>query len=75
MMLQAGNAVAAWIYLWMTFQLSFYESTDLLRRVSFFGRARFARGIAPPSNRFSGSTYSRNAMISSCVYVMVSRCR
>lgn len=34
MMLQGGNAIAAWIYLWMTFQLSFYESLDLLRRVS-----------------------------------------
>lgn len=33
-MMQAGNAVAAWIYLWMTFQLSFYESRDLLPRVS-----------------------------------------
>lgn len=34
MIIQAGNAVAAWIYLWMTFQLGFYESTDLLPRVS-----------------------------------------
>ena len=33
-MMQAGNAVAAWIYLWMTFQLSFYESRDILPRVS-----------------------------------------
>ncbi|CAM9548682.1 unnamed protein product [Ectocarpus fasciculatus] len=32
MIIQAGNAVAAWIYLWMTFQLGFYESTDLLPR-------------------------------------------
>ncbi|CAM9270827.1 unnamed protein product [Ascophyllum nodosum] len=32
MLLQAGNAVAAWIYLWMTFQLGFYESSDLLPR-------------------------------------------
>lgn len=34
MMIPASNAVAAWIYLWMTFQLGFFESTDLLPRVS-----------------------------------------
>lgn len=40
MIIQAGNAVAAWIYLWMTFQLGFYESTDLLPRVSDCGKVQ-----------------------------------
>ena len=51
MMMQAGNAVAAWIYLWMTFQLSFYESIDLLPRVS-----------ASSSSRSSGITCSSSSI-------------